>query len=152
MRRIIIATLVLLVVLGNFTMAFAASRPYKDVTRKQIDKKSIRSIRYLKKAGAFKGVIKGKKFYPNKKMTRRQYLKILKNLYPGRVPVTKADKKKAKKKVTEYYVTHKMVKVAESYGITIKWDGSKKKKLSRASVANYVKSFAEFDPAFAIKS
>jgi hypothetical protein len=75
---------------------------------------------------------------------------MLKNLYPGRVTVTEADKKKAKKKVTEYYVTQKMVKVAESYGITITWDGSKKKKLSRASVANYVVSFAEFDSAFAI--
>ncbi|MBR3236405.1 S-layer homology domain-containing protein [Candidatus Saccharibacteria bacterium] len=148
MRKIFLAILMVLVVMGNMTVSFAAAG-YKDVNKRTIDSKSIKSIKTLKKAGAFKGVIKGKKFRPNSKMTRRQYLRMLKNLYPGRVTVTEADKKKAKKMVTEYYVTQKMVKVAESYGITITWDGSKKK-LSRASVANYVVSFAEFDSAFAI--
>lgn len=153
MRRIIIATLVMvlgLVVFGNASLTFAASRPYKDVTTKTIDKASIKSIRYVKKAGGFKGVIKGKKFYPNKKMTRRQYLMVLDNLYPGKVEVTMNDLKKANKSVTEKYVTSKMVKVAKNFGMTITWEGGKKK-LSRASVANYIKSFAEFDSAFAIK-
>ncbi len=149
MRKLFLVVFLVMVVLGNMTTVFAAAG-YKDVNRKTIDKRSINSIKTIRKAGGFKGAIKGKKFYPNKKMTRRQYLRILKNLYPGKVTVTKNDRKKAKRYVTEKYVTAKMIKIAKSYGISIAWNGSKKKKLSRASVANYIVSFAEFDSAFAI--
>ena len=131
------------------TVVCFADAGYKDVNKKTIDAKSIRSIKLIKKAGGFKGVFDGKKFYPNKKMTRRQYLMVLDNLYPGKVEVTMNDLKKANKSVTEKYVTSKMVKVAKEFGMTISWKGGKKK-LSRASVANYIKSFAEFDSAFAI--
>ena len=150
MRKILASLVVLVLVFGSTMTAFAAPRPYKDVTTKKIDKKSIKSIRYIKKAGGYKGVIKGKKFYPNKKMTRRQYLMVLDNLYPGKVTVTMNDLKKANKPVTEKYVTSKMVKVAKKFGMTITWKGGKKK-LSRASVSNYIVSFAKFDSAFAIE-
>lgn len=147
-RRIVIALLVMVSVLGMASTSFAAAG-YKDVNKKTIDAKSIRSIKIVKKAGGFKGVFDGKKFRPNKKMTRRQYLMVLDNLYSGKVTVTMSDIKKANKPVTEKYVTSKMVKVAENFGMTISWEGGKKK-LSRASVANYIVSFAELDSVFAI--
>ena len=148
MKRFLAVLLVVVLVLGNVT-AVSAAAGYKDVNRKTIDKHSIQSIKKIERAGGFKGVFRGKKFYPNKKMTRRQYLMVLDNLYPGKVTVTMNDLKKANKPVTKTYVTRKMIGVAKNYGMTITWKGGKKK-LSRASVANYIISFAEFDPAFAI--
>lgn len=148
MKRFLAVLLVVVLVLGNVT-AVSAAAGYKDVNRKTIDKHSIQSIKKIKRAGGFKGVFRGKKFHPNKKMTRRQYLMVLDNLYPGKVTVTMNDLKKANKPVTKTYVTRKMIGVAKNYGMTITWKGGKKK-LSRASVANYIISFAEFDPAFAI--
>ena len=147
-KRILVLLISVVMVLGMTSTVFAAAG-YKDVNKKTIDAKSIESIKKVKKAGGFKGVFEGKKFRPNKKMTRRQYLMVLDNLYPGKVTVTMGDIKKANKPVTENYVTSKMVKVAENFGMTISWKGGKKK-LSRASVANYIVSFAEFDSAFAI--
>ena len=150
MHRIVIALFMVLMVLEmSSTVAVFAAAGYKDVNKKTIDTKSIRSIKLIKKAGGFKGVFDGKKFRPNSKMTRRQYLMVLDNLYPGKVTVTMNDLKKANRPVTEKYVTSKMVKVADKYGMTMIWDGGRKK-LSRASVCNYIKSFAEFDSAFAI--
>ncbi|MBR2725521.1 hypothetical protein IKF28_03525 [Candidatus Saccharibacteria bacterium] len=146
-----IALLMSLVVVFGMTCTSFAAAGYKDVNRENIDAKSIKSIKFIKKHGGFKGVFTGKKFYPNKKMTRRQYLLVLNNLYPGKVKITMNDLRKANKPVTEKYVTSKMVKLAaDGYGMKITWKGGKKK-LSRASVCNYIRSFAKFDSAFTLK-
>ena len=118
---------------------------YKDVTKKKVGSKAYSAIKYLKKHGAFSGVFKGKKFYPKKKITKKQYLKVPRNLYGKNAP--KDSIKKAKGYVTEKYALKKLVEVAKNIGISITWNGGSRK-LTRAEIARYIKIFADFDPAF----
>ena len=70
----------------------ASKAPYTDVTVKKVGKDTYGAVKYLKQHGAFKGVIKGKKFYPNKVITRQEFILMLANLYGDDVvPVTAAD-------------------------------------------------------------
>ena len=142
MNKITAIVLLIIGVISVNTVAFATtSYPYRDVNPRTIDRASIKSISFLKKEGAFKGVF-SKKFHPNKTMTRRQFLMIIDNLYPGKVSVRMADIRRANKPVTERYVTKKLVGVADKLDHPIEWDGGSKK-LSRATVANYVVNFAK---------
>lgn len=134
---------------GQATLAVQASgKPYADVSTKVVDKGSVTAIAYVKAHKGFNGVIKGKRFYPLKTFTRAQFIKILTNFYgSSKVPVTASDVQHAKSAVTAKYATAKFVAVAKRIGIPIKWSGGKQK-LSRASVAKYLKNFAAFDSAF----
>lgn len=118
---------------------------YKDVTKKKVGSKAYSAIKYLKKHKAFSGVFKGSKFYPKKKVTKKQYLKVLRNLYGKNAPSDSISK--AKGYVTEKYALKKLVQVAKNIGISIKWNG-RNRKLTRAEIARYIKIFADFDPAF----
>lgn len=128
---------------------FAGSKPYKDVTVKKVGKEAYTAIVYLKKHHAYDGVIKGKKFYPGKKLSKEKYLDMLINLYgEENVPVNGSDLKNRKAAVTESYVCTKMVEVAHNLGIEIVWPGDPTVKLNRASVSRYVYNFTQFDSAF----
>lgn len=119
------------------------SSMYKDVTKKKVGTQAYNAIKHLKAHKAFTGVIKGKKFYPKKKITKKQYLRILKNLY-GKYAPTESNPKGY---VTEKYATSRLVKVAKNMGVTITWKG-RSHRITRADACVYIKIFADFDPAF----
>lgn len=129
--------------------AFAGSNPYKDVTQKKVGVNAYAAISYLKAHHGYVDVISGKKFKPYKKMTRREFLTVLGNLYGDEyVPVNMADVRRGNSVVTESYACGKMVQLAKQrFGMTITWKGGEKK-LTRALASQYVKSFVDFDKAF----
>lgn len=128
---------------------FAASNSYKDVSKKSVGKNAYGAITYIKAHNGYKHVVKGSKFNPTKKMTRREFLMILGNLYGyDKVPVTITDIRYANSAVTEKYACNKMVALAKKgFGMDIIWNGGKKK-LSRALASQYIKSLVDFDKAF----
>lgn len=119
------------------------SSMYSDVTKKKVGTAAYKAIKHLKAHKAFTGVIKGKKFLPKKRFTKKQYLRILKNLY-GKYAPTESNPKGY---VTEKYVTSRLVKVAKNLGISITWSGTSRK-VTRAETCRYIKIFADFDSAF----
>lgn len=127
----------------EYTIGSKKTSMYKDVTKKKVGSKSYKAVKYLKAHGAFSGVVKGKKFYPNKKITKKQYLRILRNLYGNAAPKDA----KASGYVTEKYALNKLVQVAKNLGISITWKG-RSNRLTRVDVARYIKIFIDFDPAF----
>lgn len=142
----------------------ATTNPYPDVTVKTVGGTAVKSVSFVKKYGGYKDVIKGTyykklknglykkvtgKFEPSKKVTRKEFLTILGNLYgTKKVPVTYADVTNANSAVTDRYVKAKLVSLAKKLGVHIKWDKGTGNKLSRASVANYISTFAHFSKAF----
>ena len=118
--------------------------PYTDVTLKKVDKDTYNAVKFLKSHKAFKNVISGSKFYPNKKITRRQFLLVLQNLYGNKVPVTYTDLKNMNKSITAKYACDKMVAIAKKCGVKITWNGSKSVILTRGGAAVYIKIFVDF--------
>lgn len=116
---------------------------YKDVTKKKVGIKNFNAVKYLKAHGAFSGVVKGKRFYPNKRITKKQYLRILRNCYGNAAPKDA----KASGYVTEKYALTKLVQVAKNLGIRIRWKG-RANRLTRVEAARYIKIFIDFDPVF----
>lgn len=148
------------------TSSAQTANPYGDVTVKKVGKTAWESIGFVKAKGGYNGIvgdgkykkvkINGKtyykkvktKFQPWKKVTRGEFLKVLGNLYGAdKVPVTYNDLAKARSVVTGKYACQKMVEIAKRIGISITWSG-KAIKLNRASVANYISTFAHYDRAF----
>ena len=148
-RRIFV-TLLLVVALLPLNVFAASSNPYSDVTKKSVGKSAYTAIKYVKKHQGYAGFVSGKKFYPKKAITRRQFIIMLKNFYGAdKVPVTVGDVVSANAKATPKWATAKMVAVAKKgYGMNIKWDNKSKKAMSRALASQYLKIFADFDPAF----
>ncbi|MBR2708754.1 hypothetical protein IKE98_00215 [Candidatus Saccharibacteria bacterium] len=102
---LLLATAMLLVTVP----VFAATKPYTDVTVEYWGRDVYKAVKYIKKHSGFKGVIKGTKFYPEKVMTRKEFLKILVNLYgKKRVPITATDRKKYKKPIRAQWVINKL--------------------------------------------
>ena len=149
--KLISVFLAVVLVLCSTVGVFAAS-PYKDVTKKSVGKNAYTAVTYIKAHHGYNHVIKGSKFKPNKKMTRRDFLMVLGNLYGySKVPVSLKDIRYANSAVTEAYACEKMVALAEKgFGMSITWDGGKKK-LSRALASQYIKSLIDFDEAFVPK-
>lgn len=150
-NKVIPIFLSVILILCSTVGVFAAS-PYKDVTKKSVGKNAYSAVTYIKAHHGYKHVVKGSKFNPNKKMTRREFLMVLGNLYGYRkVPVSLNDIRYANSAVTEAYACKKMVGLAKKgFGMTITWNGGKKK-LSRALASQYVKSLIDFDKAFVPK-
>lgn len=139
-----------------------SSNPYPDVTIKSVGKNWWKSIKFVKAKGGYKGVIKGTyykkvkgglykkvvgKFQPYKKITKREFLVVLGNLYGAKVPVTYSDVKNANSIVTGKYACNKLVALGKKLGIKITWKG-KNVQLTRGGAADYISVFAHFDKAF----
>ena len=142
------------------TTQASTANPYPDVTIKKVGKYAWNSIKFVKAHGGYKGVIRGTyykkvkgglykkvkgKFQPNKKVTYKEFLAVLANLYgESKVPVSYTDVKNANKTITAKYACNKMVKVAKNLGVNITWK-AKKTSLNRASAANYLYVFATYN-------
>lgn len=149
-RSVLAIMLAFIVLIAMPLNVFAASgNPYKDVTVKKVGKANYKAIVYVKEHKGYKDVISGKKFYPNKKITRWEFLTMLGNFYGDKkVPVSMKDIRNANKKVTSKWACNKMVEVAEyGFGMSISWEGGNNT-LTRASASRYLKIFADFDEAF----
>ena len=151
MKKRILAVLMTAIMLVALPLnVFAASgNPYKDVKKSTVGKDAYKAIVYVKAHGGYKDVISGKKFYPKKKITRREFLTMLGNFYgDDKIPVTMADVRNGNKTITASWACAKMVKVAEyGFGMDITWTGNKTK-LTRALASQYLQVFANFDSAF----
>lgn len=143
----VIALVMALLPLNAF--AASSSKPYKDVSQKTVGKNAYTAIKYVKAHEGYIGFVKGKKFYPNKAITRRQFIVMLKNFYgEKKVPVGIWDVIYANKKATPKWATAKMVDVAKKFGMDITWNNNSSKKMSRALASRYLYVFASFDSAF----
>lgn len=118
---------------------------YADVIEKKVGDEVYEAIKDLKAHGAFRGVVKGKKFYPNRKITRREYSRVLRNLYGRYAPVSNSGAK-----ATEKWARAQLVRMSEKMGMKIKWNG-RNRKITRAEAAKFIKIFADYDTAFALR-
>lgn len=144
--------LAIMMVLAPMTVfAKGSKNPYKDVTRKKVDSQSYDAISYIKRFDGWRGLLKKGKFYPNKYMTRREFLIVLHNLYGDKVTVTMADLREANSKITSKFVCDRMVTLSKALGYPIKWAGTKAK-MKRKDVARYIKIFATYNKAFTPKA
>ena len=129
----------------------AKSLPYKDCGKKKVGKNARQAITYVYKHKGYSGIVsrKAKRLKPFKKITRREFLMMLSNFYgDDKVPVDTSDILKMNKKATAKWACQKMVGVAKKgYGMTITWEGNNQV-LTRALACQYLKIFADFDPAF----
>ena len=146
----VLFVVVMLLALAPATVFAGTKNPYKDVTRKKVDAQSYKTIVYIKEHGGWRGIAKKNKLYPNKAVTRRDYLIILHNLYGDKVTATMADLRGANDKVTSKFACDRMVVLAKKLNYPIKWNGNKSK-LKRKDVARYIYIFATFNSALAPK-
>lgn len=155
-KKVVFMLLVVCLIALMPTVAFAkpkkakskASKIYKDVSTKRIDAKSYEAIGYVKQHGGWAGLIRKGKFYPNRYMTRRDFLVTLHNLYGGRVYANIEDIVLSGQIVTSDFVCQRMVAMSEGLGYKITWQGNGDK-MRRKDVARYIKIFATFHPKLA---
>ena len=147
-KRIGFVVLMLILLTTFSTITFAGSKnPYKDVTKKKVDSQSFTAISYIKRFDGWRGIAKKGRLYPNKTMTRREFLIVLHNLYGDKVTVTMADLRGASDKITSKFACDRMVALAKVLKYPIKWTGTKAK-LKRKDAARYIYTFATFNSAF----
>ena len=116
-KKIATISLMAIVVLMMAAPTFAAASPYSDISKRGIGEYAYKSIRYIKNHKGFKGVIKGKNYYPRKFTTRKEFLKVLVNLYGKKyVPITATDKKKYNKRINPKWIRKKLNAVAKKLG------------------------------------
>lgn len=118
---------------------------YKDVTTKKVDAESYEGISFVKKYGGWNKLTKSGKLYPNKHMTRRDFLICLHNLYGGIVTATMEDLLEANEKITSKFVCDRLASLSKSLGYQITWSGYPTK-MKRKDVARYIKIFATYNP------
>ena len=111
-------------------------RYYSDVKKKTT---YCSEIEWLARRGAFKGIAKkGKKFSPNKILTRRELGTVLDNLYKNKINLTI---KNPKAKVTQKYLTDTLEITSKQLGYCITWNGgSPKAKVSRANACYLIRA------------
>ncbi len=128
-----------------------SSNPYSDVSKATVGKTALESIEYIKNHGGYRWLT-SKKFKPSKSMTRREFVMTLGDLYGADVvPLGYNDIKNANAAVTDKWAKAKMVDVADKLGVELIWGNRTKKKLSRASAANWIYTFCTYDEALAPK-
>ena len=143
-RKFFVVLLTLAMVLGCAGTVVAASKKttkkvtttFKDVTKKT---QYHEDIEYLYSKGAYSGIVKkGSKFKPTTKITQKEFIKTLKNLYGSRISL-KAPKKAASTKLTQKYATDTLRAVSKQLGKDVWWDGgTPKAKVARAKAAYYI--------------
>lgn len=146
-KTVILLMMVLVIVLAMPMQAYAASNPYRDVTRKTVDSDSYNAIVYVKKHGGFSGIA-SRRFRPSKKITRREFIMILHNLYGDKVTCTMSDLRNANGQITSSFACNRMVELSKKLGYPIKWSGNSST-LRRMDAARYVRIFATFNRRFA---
>ena len=150
-RNFVMLLVVCLLLIGMLpTVAFAkgSPRPYKDVSSRNVDAKSLDAIIYVKNYGGWTGIAKRGRFYPNRPMTRYEFLVVLHNLYGGYVTADIGDMLNARTIVTANYCCQKMASMSKALGYGITWTGDASK-MKRKDVARYIKIFATFNPKLA---
>lgn len=151
MRRFLLLVVICLVAMVPM-VAFAkpksnkAGRIYKDVTARTVDAKSLEGIAFVKGYNGWEGLIRKGRFFPNKFMTRREFLTVLHKLYGGYVTADINDVLNANEMVTSDYCCQKMVAMSENLGYKITWSGANAK-MRRKDVARYIKIFATYNGA-----
>lgn len=149
--RRVLFVVVMLLALAPITVFAGTKNPYKDVTRKKVDAQSYKSIVYIKTTfNGWRALVKKGKLYPNKAMTRREFLLVLHEGWGDKVTVTMDDVRHANDIVTSKFVCNRMVELARKLNYPIKWNGNKTK-LKRKDVARYIYIFATFNTALAPK-
>ncbi|MBO7718168.1 hypothetical protein J6S37_01585 [Candidatus Saccharibacteria bacterium] len=147
MKKMLVTFVMVLSVLFSVTTPAFAGSGYTDVTKAKVGESAYKAITYIKKYGGWKDVANGKKFYPNRKITRREFLTVLGNLYGDqRVPANFQDVRYANKTITAEWACKRMVAQAKVLGLTITWKGGNTV-LTRKSAAQYMTVFCKFDPA-----
>ena len=136
--KLLVGILVGVLVMGCFSSIAQAKTKtvvFKDVTTKT---EYQASIKYLYDNGAYVGIAeKGKKFKPNAIMTRREFVKTLRNLYGSRISI-KTPKKNVK--LTQSYATETLCSVSKQLGYKVRWSGgAPKATVTRAKAAYYVR-------------
>ena len=150
-RNFFVVVAVLVFVLMFSTAALAKSkRPFKDVTRKKVDAQSYDAIVYINNFGGWRGLTKKGKFYPNKAITRREFLIVLQNLYGDKIDTSMQDVRYANSKITSKFACDRMVVLSKKLGYPIRWNGNKSR-LKRKDAARYIKIFATFHKALTPK-
>lgn len=146
-KRLISLLVVVVIVLSLVPMsAFAGPRvlPYKDVGKK-VDSQSSEAISFIKRYNGWRGLIKKGKFYPNKYMTRGEFLRVLYYLYGKKVYADIDDVVNFNAIVTSSFCCERMVKLSKALGYPISWKGYKTR-MKRKDVARYIMIFAKFNP------
>ena len=108
-------------------------------------------IEWLAKKGAYKGIAtKGKKFYPDKVLTRKELGKILTNLYGERINITI---KSPKKQVTQQYMVDMLAKVSEQLGYKVELSCKKpKSKITRAVASKNIVTMIKYSSKLSVDS
>ena len=108
-------------------------------------------IEWLAKKGAYKGVAtKGKKFQPDKVLTRKELGKILTNLYGERINITI---KSPKKQVTQQYMVDMLAKVSEQLGYKVELSCKKpKSKITRAVASKNIVTMIKYSSKLSVDS
>lgn len=139
-RKLLIGVLVGVLVLGCFSGIAQAKTTTKTVIFKDVTTKTEyqASIKYLYNNGAYVGIAeKGKKFKPNAVMTKREFVKSLRNLYGSKISI-KTPAKNAK--LTQQYATSTLYSVSKQLGYKVRWSGgAPKATVTRAKAAYFVR-------------
>ena len=108
-------------------------------------------IEWLAKKGAYKGIAtKGKKFQPDKVLTRKELGKILTNLYGERINITI---KSPKKQVTQKYMVDMLAKVSEQLGYKVELSCKKpKSKITRAVASKNIVTMIKYSSKLSVDS
>lgn len=147
-----VLTLILTLVVGLVPVTAlskkVAKAPYKDVTTKKVGAYTVEAVSYLKTHGAFRGVIKGNRFYPNKVVTRQEFILMLANLYGDDiVPVTAADIRY--KNTSTNVEGHRLVRLTKELGNPVSWPISRTTpKFTRKLAVEMIYNFTQLDEAF----
>ncbi|MBR3052232.1 hypothetical protein IKG60_01250 [Candidatus Saccharibacteria bacterium] len=149
MKKFVCAILVAVMMTMLAIPAYAAT--YSDVTPSKLGTKNYDAIMYIESFKGWKGLAKNGKLYPNKYITRQQFLQVLYNLYRKKVPADIFDVVHGNYIVTEYYLTQKCVELAKALKHNISWAGDKKKKMMRKDVARLLEIFCKHNSKFVPK-
>ncbi len=123
----------------------AGGGPYYDITKSTVGAYDYKAIKYIKKHHGFDGVIKGNIFYSQKVISRKEFLKILVNLFGKKyVPITKTDRKKYKKPITNKWIFKKLAAVAKRLGVEYEKDARMKTIAQRVDAADFIMQFCSY--------
>ena len=108
-------------------------------------------IDWLAKKGAYKSIAtKGKKFQPDKVLTRKELGKILTNLYGKRISITI---KGPKKQVTQQYMVNMLAKVSKQLGYKVKLSCKKpESKITRAVASKNIITMIKYSSKLSVDS
>lgn len=148
-KLMVMLSMVLCVVFITAPVAEAAKKsyPYKDVTDKTVGEYAVKCVQYVKDHQGLTW-IRGKKFYPSKNITRREFIMTLYGFYGDKVPVSYTDVAKANQKISQSYVVKKLISMGKVLGgHNLVWKGEKGT-ADRVDAMMYLYIFANFNDDF----